>query len=106
MGVWLRFEVTCLQDVSIELSRGFARLREHPRFCEVAGWRKTLENVLAANMRWFYKQEIMRVLDGGPGSYVTVESQLSREENWVHFTSSEIHSLDEAAERLFRELRP
>lgn len=48
----------------------------------------------------------MRVLEGDPGSYVTVESQLSREENWVHFTRSEIDSLDEAAERLFRELRP
>lgn len=95
-----------LQDESIELSRGFARLREHPRFCEVTGLRKTLENVLSANIRWFHKQEIMRVLEGDPSSYVTVERQLLREENWHHFMHSEIDALDEAAERLFHEVSP
>ncbi|MCF4995411.1 hypothetical protein GIW69_07475 [Pseudomonas syringae] len=109
LGRWAsRFDVRspALQDESIELSRGFARLREHPRFCEVTGWRKTLENVLAANMSWFYKQKIMRVLEGDPGSYVTVENQLSREENWVHFSRSEIDALDEAAEKLFHNVCP
>jgi hypothetical protein len=101
-----RFDVRSsdLQGENIELSRGFARLREHPRFCEVIGWRKTLEKVLATNMRWFHKQNIMRVLEGDPGSYVIVESRLAREENWVHFSRSEIDALDEAAERLFHEV--
>jgi hypothetical protein len=95
--------VHVLQAENIELWRGFARLREHSRFREVARWRKTLENVLATNMRWFHKQDIARVLEGNPGSYVTVESRLSREENWVHFNRCEIDSLDEAAEKLFQE---
>ncbi len=100
-----RFDVASpvLQVGNDELWRGFARLREHPRFRDVAGWRKTLENVLAANMRWFHKQDIMRALEDDPGSYVTVEGRLSWEENWVHFNRCEIDSLDEAAERLFHE---
>lgn len=103
-----RFDVTSslLQAENIELWRGFARLREHPRFRDVAGWRKTLEHVLAANMWWFHKQDIVRILEGDPGSYVTVESRLSREENWVHFNHSEIDSLDEAADKLFHEVCP
>lgn len=98
-----RFDVASLtlQAENIELWRGFARLREHPRFSDVTGWRKILENVLAANIRWFHKQDIMRVLEGDPGSYITIESQLSREENWIHFNRCEIDSLDESAERLF-----
>ncbi|MDE2259754.1 MAG: hypothetical protein KGK17_05450, partial [Betaproteobacteria bacterium] len=106
LGRWAsRFDVTspAPQAENIELWRGFAQLKEHPRFREVAEWRKTLENVLAANMRWFHKQEIVRVLEGDPGSYVTIESRLSREENWVHFNRSEIDTLDEAADRLFHE---
>lgn len=108
LGRWAsRFDVTSLipQAENIELWRGFARLREHSRFRDVAGWRKTLEKVLAANIRWFHKQDIMRALEHDPGSYVTVESRLSREENWVHFNRCEIDSLDEAAERLFHETR-
>lgn len=94
-----------LQGEKIELWRGFARLREHPRFCEVAGWRTTLERVLTANMQWFHKQNIVRVLERDPGSYVIVEARLSREENWLHLMVCEIDSLDEAAERLFGEAR-
>ncbi|OZB70585.1 hypothetical protein [Thiomonas sp. 13-64-67] len=103
-----RFDITspALQAGNVELSRGFARLREHPRFRDVAGWRKTLENALAANMPWFHKQDIVRVLESDPGSYVIVESRLSREEDWVHFRRSEIDNLDEAAERLFHEICP
>lgn len=86
---------------NIELWRGFARLREHPRFRDVAGWRKTLENILAANIRWFRKEDIVRALEDDPGSYVTVESRMLQEENWYHFNRCEIDRLDEAAERLF-----
>ncbi|WP_162631604.1 ATP-binding protein [Burkholderia sp. JP2-270] len=88
-----------------ELWRGFARLREHPRFREIAGWRTILEMVLAANIWWFRKQEIVRILEGDPGSYATIEIRLAREENWVHFSRCEIDSLDAAAERLFQETR-
>jgi hypothetical protein len=106
LGRWAsRFDLASpvLQGENIELWRGFARLKEHPHFRDVEGWRKTLENVLPANMRWYHQQDIVRVLEGDPGSYVTIESRLSREENWVHFNRCEIDSLDEAAERLFHE---
>jgi len=93
------------QARSNELWRGFARLREHPRFREIAGWRSILEMVLAANIWWFHKQEIARVLESDPGSYVTIEIRLAREENWVHFSRCEIDSLNAAVERLFHETR-
>lgn len=92
-------------DRTHELWRGFMRLTEHPRFREVAGWRKTLEHALGANIWWFDRQNILRVLETDPGSYVTVESRLLREENWAHFRRSEIDCLDEAAERLFEMTR-
>jgi len=106
LGRWAsHFDVTshAPQAANIKLWRGFARIKEHPRFCEVTGWRRTLENVLSANIEWFHKQDIVRVLESDPGSYVTIESRLSREEDWVHFNRSEIDSLDEAADRLFHE---
>jgi hypothetical protein len=93
------------QARSNELWRGFARLREHPRFREIAGWRSILEMVLAANIWWFHKQEIARVLESDPGSYVTIAIRLAREENWVHFSRCEIDSLNAAVERLFHETR-
>lgn len=102
-----RFELTSpdCQAENIELWRGFARLKEHPRFHDIAGWRRILENVLSATMRWFHKQDIVRVLETDAASYVTIENRLSREENWVHFYQCEIDRLDEAAERLFRQTR-
>ncbi|MGZ3240052.1 MAG: hypothetical protein ACXU7Z_06480, partial [Burkholderiaceae bacterium] len=106
LGRWAsNYDLTspALQDENIEIWRGFARLKEHPRFRQVAGWRKTLENVLAANMRWFHKQDIMRVLESDPGSYVCIELRMSREEDWVHFNRSEIDTLDTAADKLFHE---
>lgn len=93
------------QTGSTELWRGFTRLTQHPRFREVAGWRAILEMVLAANTWWFHKQEIARLIENDPGSYVTIEMRLAREENWVHFIRCEIDSLDAAAERLFHETR-
>jgi len=95
-----------LQARNIELWRGFARLREHPRFREIPGWRKTLENILAANIQWFHKQDIVRFLESDPGSYVSIENLLLKVENWLHFRFSEIDTLDEAAERLFHETVP
>lgn len=64
-----------------------------------------LEMVLAANIWWFHKQEIARVLESDPNSYVTIEIRLAREEHWVHSSRCEIDSLNAAAERLFHETR-
>jgi hypothetical protein len=47
-----------------------------------------------------------RILEVDAGSYIAVENQLVREEDWAHFYQSEIDLLDAAAERLFPQLRP
>lgn len=69
------------------------------------GWRKTLEDILPANIRWYNAQAVMRVLEQDPGSYVTIETRLMKEENWVHFNVCEIDRLDTAAQRLFTATR-
>lgn len=94
-----------LQADKPEMWRGFARLSEHPNFRCIAGWRKSLEGVLSTQMAGYRMQSIMRVLEVDPGSYVIVEEQLAREVDWVHYWRSEIDRLDEAAERLFHQLR-
>ncbi|MCR8715070.1 HEAT repeat domain-containing protein [Stenotrophomonas indicatrix] len=88
-----------------EMWQGFARLSEHPAFHCIAGWRKSLEDVSATSLEWHRRQLLMRILEADPGSYVTVESRLAQEEDWIHFARSEIDHLDEAAERLFRQTR-
>jgi len=90
-----------LQGESIELWRGFARLKEHPRFRDVQGRRAALERILSANIRWFHRQDVLRALEIDPASYVTIERCLSREEDWITFNISEIDRLDDSADRLF-----
>jgi len=92
LGRWAsRFDLasSAVTADSIGLWRGFAPLKDHPRFREVKGWRKILENVLHANMRWFHKQDIMRVLETDAASYLTVENRVMRDKDWVHFYQSE-----------------
>lgn len=93
-------------DDSVGLWRGLARLKDHPMFREIPGWRKTLEKTLRANISWFHKRDIFRILEADAGSYIAVENQLVREEDWAHFYQSEIDLLDKAADRLFSQLRP
>ena len=63
LGRWASHVTSPTSQVeSIHLWRGFARLQEHPRFREVAGWRKTLEKILAANIQGF-RHHIVRVLE-------------------------------------------
>ncbi|MBY3574324.1 HEAT repeat domain-containing protein [Rhizobium laguerreae] len=92
-------------DDSVELWRGLARLKDHPRFRDIPGWRRKLEKALQANIVWSHKRDIVRILETDAGSYIAVEDQLVREEDWAHFYQSEIDMLDDAAERLFLQLR-
>ena len=91
-------------DVNIPLWRGFQTLTEHPRFASINGWMSLLEQVLQTRILWFHAQEIVRVLERDPRSYILIESQLFRTENWGHFYQAEIDRLDDAAERLFVQL--
>jgi hypothetical protein len=86
------------------LWRGFNRLAEHPRFAIVKGWQSILAPLLQAPMVWFRAENIVRVLERDPRSYILIESRLFKAANWEHFHWDEIDRLDDAAERLFHQL--
>lgn len=83
------------------LWRGFNQLARHPRFEMIAGWQSRLAPLLGAQLDWFHRENILRVLEKSPRSYLMIESQLFRATNWRHFHQDEIDRLDAAAERLF-----
>ena len=85
----------------INLSRGFKRLTEHPRFGLIDGWENLLDSALGKNIRWFEKQDILRFLETEPQSYITVESKLFKNAEFAHTRESEIDRLDRSAEKLF-----
>ncbi len=91
-------------DENHMLWRGFKRLAEHPRFNMIDGWQQRLTIVLRTPMRWFHAEDIVRVLERDPRSYILIESRLFKAENWEHFHHDEIDRLDCAAERLFAQL--
>jgi hypothetical protein len=84
--------------------RGFNQLARHPRFEMIAGWQSRLAPLLRAQLDWVNRENILRVLERSPRSYITIESQLFRATNWRHFYQDEIDRLDAAAERLFPSL--
>lgn len=86
------------------LWRGFKQLARHPRFEMIAGWQSRLAPLLGARLYWIHREDIVRVLERSPRSYILIESQLFRATNWHHFHQDEIDRLDAAAERLFPNL--
>ena len=102
-----RFEMTsaALQhNENHALWRGFNRLAEHPRFNMIDGWQSRLAPVLQAPLSWYHAENIVRVLEHDPRSYILIELKLFRATNWEHFYQDEIDRLDSAAERLFAQL--
>jgi hypothetical protein len=102
-----RFDMTSAvlqHDANHALWRGFNRLAGHPRFNMIEGWQSRLATVLRAPMRWGHAENIVRVLERDPRSYILIESRLFRAANWEHFHQDEIDRLDDAGERLFHEL--
>jgi hypothetical protein len=95
---------TLQHDENDALWRGFNRLAEHPRFTMIKGWQSSLALVLPAPMSWFRTENIVRVLERDPRSYILIESRLFKATNWEHFHQDEIDRLDDAGEKLFREL--
>jgi hypothetical protein len=91
-------------DQNHELWQGFRRLAEHPRFSQIEGWPSCLASVLRMQISWHRRQDIVRVLERDPRSYIQIESLLFRAENWEHFIHDEIDRLDNAADRLFPQL--
>lgn len=86
------------------LWRGFNRLVEHRRFTLIKGWQSNLAPVLQVPIVWYRAENIVRVLERDPRSYILIESRLFRAANWEHFHSDEVDRLDDAAERLFHDL--
>lgn len=91
-------------DQNHALWRAFKRLSEHPRFNTIEGWRSRLAVVLSAPISWYHSQEIVRVLERDPRSYILIESRLFKATNWEHFHQDEIDRLDAVAELLFPQL--
>jgi hypothetical protein len=83
------------------LWRGFNQLARHPRFEMIAGWQSRLAPLLRVRLDWFHRENIVRILEKNPRSYILIEAQLFRATNWYHFHQGEIDRLDAAAERLF-----
>jgi F0F1-type ATP synthase membrane subunit c/vacuolar-type H+-ATPase subunit K len=88
-------------DISHHLWRGFNLLVKHPRFEQIAQWQSRLASVLRMPMAWYHKQDIARVLERDPQSYVQIESLLFKVTDFEHRHQSELDRLDDAAERLF-----
>ena len=102
-----RFDTTSLasqHDMNMSLWRGFARLSEHARFAMIPEWHSLLSRVLQVPIRWIHAEDIVRVLERDPRSYILIESRLFKAGNWEHFYHDEIDRLDSAAERLFSQL--
>lgn len=96
--------VVLQHDQNHELWRGFDRLAEHPRFGMIEGWQSRLASVLHTPIARYHSQNIVRVLERDPRSYILIESLLFKAENWEHFHQDEIDRLDDASERLFHQL--
>ena len=60
--------------------------------------------MLPAPMSWYRTENIVRVLERDPQSYILIESRLFKAVNWEHFHWDEIDRLDAAGERLFHQL--
>jgi len=87
--------------MNISLWRGFDRLTEHARLTIIPEWQSLLSRVLQVPIRWYHAENVVRVLERDPRSYILIESRLFKAENWEHFYHDEIDRLDSAAERLF-----
>ncbi|MEK1972780.1 hypothetical protein WOB87_06695 [Vibrio parahaemolyticus] len=101
-----RFDKTsgAQHDVNPHLWRGLRRLTEHPRFTNITDWIAMLEQVLMSPLSRFHTQDLVRVLERDPRSYISIESRLFKSENWGHFNVEEIDRLDNAADSLFTKL--
>jgi hypothetical protein len=91
-------------DENHALWRGFTRLTQHPRFESIEGWRARLATVLSSQIAWYRAEDIVRVIERNPRSYILLEQRLFKTVNWQHPYHDEIDQLDDAAEKLFPQM--
>jgi hypothetical protein len=104
-GHFKGWRTTGPRQTSHHIWRAFGDLTGHPRFDHIEGWQRLLSSVLYAPLAWYHKQHVARVLERDPGAYIQLESLLFKSEDWAHYYEDEIDRLEQAAERLFGQVR-
>lgn len=97
------FNKTSQVDVNYDTSiwRGFNYITNHQRFEFIPNLVSGLTKVLKSDLMYFHKQDILRILEQYPSSYITIEYQLLNTSNFENSFNDEIDRLDDAAEKLF-----
>lgn len=88
-------------NYNIPIWRGFNYITNHQRFEFIPNLVSELTIVLKSDLMYSHKQDILRILERHPSSYITIESQLINTSNFECFAKDEVDRLDEAAEKLF-----
>ena len=92
-------------ELSHQYWRAFRELASHPRFELIENWPEKLVPILySPDLAWFRKQDVARVLEGDPRSYIHLENVLFKSQAWEHFYHEEIDLLDQSCDRLFNEV--
>lgn len=95
-------QLTRLGDPNQHFWRAFRHLVDHPRFDEIKDWPAKMAPILySPRLAWFYKQDVTRVLERDPRSYIHLENVRFKAEDWEHFYQDEIDLLDQSCDRLF-----
>lgn len=97
------FNKTSQVDVNYDIPiwRGFNYITNHQRFEFIPNLVSGLTKVLKSDLMYSHKQDILRILERYPSSYITIESQLLNTSNFENSFNDEIDRLDDAAEKLF-----
>ena len=95
---------TGFDDSNHHYWRAFRNLSDHPRFDQIKDWPSRLTPILySPHLAWFRKQDLARVLERDPRSYIHLENVRFKAQDWEHFYQEEIDLLDQACDRLFRQ---
>ena len=86
------------------LWRAFRTLSGHPRFRSIEAYDLRLMAIAYMQIRWFHKDDIVRVLQACPRAYSHIEAMLFKSAPYECYFNDEVERLDEAADALFGRL--
>ena len=81
--------------------RGFNKLTQHSRFNLIHNWSFRLSTLIRLPLKWYHKQDIVRVIEQDKRCYLEIEQLLLNNENFEHFHQEELDRLDLAGRQLF-----